>query len=216
VRFDEAHGMLAAALAHPLPGLAAQRRLAPVPPREWPPGTTPTHVRNAAGLLLLFPVESLAHLVLTVRADTLGRHGGQVSLPGGVVEPGETFEHAALREASEEVGLVAAEVQTLGSLTPVDIPVSGFRLHPIVGTIGARPDLAPSDGEVARILEIPVGELMDPARFEWRTLERDGRMFRVPTLVVQGAEVWGATAMVVAEFLTLLGWSGPPAERSDL
>jgi hypothetical protein len=53
---------------------------------------------------------------------------------------------------------------------------------------------------------------MDPSRFAWRTLERAGRMFRVPTLVVQGAEVWGATAMVLAEFLTLLGWTGPPVE----
>ena len=178
--------MLAAALAHPLPGLAAQRRLAPVPPRDWPPGTTPRHVRNAAGLLLLFPVGSLAHLVLTVRADTLGRHGGQVSLPGGVVESGETFEHAALREASEEIGLVTAEVQTLGSLTPVDIPVSGFRLHPIVGTISARPDLAPSDGEVARILEIPVGELMNPARFAWRDART--RRTHVPRADARGSK----------------------------
>jgi 8-oxo-dGTP pyrophosphatase MutT (NUDIX family) len=212
VQFEEAQAMLEAALARPLPGLEAQRQLAPVPPREWPPGITASRIRDAAGLLLLFPSSSLAHLVLTVRADTLGRHGGQVSLPGGVVEAGETFEHAALREASEEIGLLTEHVRTLGPLTPVDIPVSGFRLHPIVGTVGARPSLAPSDGEVARILEVPLGELMDPSRFAWRTLERAGRMFRVPTLVVQGAEVWGATAMVLAEFLTLLGWTGPPVE----
>jgi 8-oxo-dGTP pyrophosphatase MutT (NUDIX family) len=209
VRFAEACERLEAALPQPLPGLTAQRRLAPVPAREWPPGIRPVNIRDAAGLLLLFPLELQAHLILTVRADTLGRHGGQVSLPGGVVEPGETFVQAALREAHEEIGLPVHRVRALGPLTPVDIPVSGFRLHPIVGAIDERPLLAPADGEVARVLEIPVGELMDPATFAWRTLEREGRSFRIPTLLAQGAEVWGATAMVVAEFLTLLGWDGP-------
>jgi 8-oxo-dGTP pyrophosphatase MutT (NUDIX family) len=211
VRFDEAEARLEGALARQLPGLAAQRRLAPVPPREWPPGIHPTRIRDAAGLLLIFPLDHVAHLVLTVRADTLGRHGGQVSLPGGVVEPGETFEQTALREAHEEIGLPIAGVRTLGPLTPVDITVSGFRLHPIIGVTRERPRLAPSDGEVARVLEIPVTELMDPAHLAWRTLEREGRTYRVPTLVVQGADIWGATAMVVAEFLTLLGWEGPTA-----
>ena len=75
---------------------------------------------------------------MTVRADTLGRHGGQVSLPGGVVDAGETFEQAALREAHEEVGLRAERVRVLGALTPLDIPVSGFRLHPIVGVSRRR------------------------------------------------------------------------------
>ena len=75
-----------------------------------------------------------------------------------------------------------------------------------------RPALYAADGEVARVLEIPIAELMDPRAFAWRTMERDGEAIRVPTLHAEGAEIWGATAMVVAEFLTLLGWAGPPAE----
>src|SRR5207245_442143 len=114
-----------------LPGVAAQALLAPVPRRDWPSGFDPAHIRNAAGLLLLFPRDDQAHVVLTVRAGTLGRHSGQVSLPGGVIEPGETFEHAALREAHEEVALTPGGVRVLGALTPLDIPVSGFRLHPV-------------------------------------------------------------------------------------
>ena len=213
VQFDEVRALLAAALARPLPGADAQRRLAPVPRRAWPRDLDPSRIRHAAGLLLVFPIEECAHVVLTVRADTLGRHGGQVSLPGGVVEPGETILQAALREAHEEVGVPISLVRPLGALTPVDIPVSGFRLHPIVGEATVRPVLRPSDGEVARVLEIPLSDLLAPATFIWRTLDRDGEPMAVPTFATHGAYIWGATAMVIAEFLALFGWAGPPADR---
>jgi 8-oxo-dGTP pyrophosphatase MutT (NUDIX family) len=154
-------------------------------------------------------VEERAHVVLTVRSDAV-RHGGQVSLPGGVLEPGETLEQAALREAHEEIGLSLATVRTLGPLTPIDIPVSGFRLHPIVAVTASRPALRPADAEVARILEVAVDELLDPGRLVRRSLVRDGEPLVVPALQVRGAEIWGATAMALAELLTLLGWQGPP------
>ena len=77
------------AFGAPLPGTAAQELLAPVPRREWPRASTPRGIRHAAGLLLVYPRDERAHVVLTVRADSLGRHGGQVSMPGGVVEPGK-------------------------------------------------------------------------------------------------------------------------------
>jgi 8-oxo-dGTP pyrophosphatase MutT (NUDIX family) len=215
-----------------LPGAAAQERLAPVPRREWPAGFNVARVRNAAGLILVFPKEKeetgetaetaekefslrsqraprflpdtdRAHIILTVRADGL-RHGGQVSLPGGVVDPGETFEQAALREAHEEVALALDEVRVLGPLTPLDIAVSGFRLHPIVATVPTRPHLTPSDGEVARILEIGVDELLNPRHFITTERERDGVSFTVPAFRIANVEIWGATAMVLAEFLALL------------
>jgi len=236
VTFADASRRLEAALQRELPGPAAQARMAPVPRRQWPTGLNPGRIRNAAGLLLVFPAdignakaaktakhddslrasralrstsEDAAHIVLTVRADTLRRHSGQVSLPGGVLEPGETFEQAALREAHEEVALPLDHVRVLGALTPLDIPVSGFRLHPIVAIADARPTLAPIDGEVARILEIAVDALLDPATLISTTRERDGFALTVPAFHIADHEIWGATAMVLAEFLALLGWSGP-------
>ena len=140
-----------------------------------------------------------------MRAEGL-RHAGQVSLPGGVVDPGETFEQAALREAHEEVALALEDVRVLGALTPLEIPVSGFRLHPIVAFLPTRPHLTPSDGEVARILEVSVEELLDGEHFVTTERTRDGLSFVVPAFRIDGVEIWGATAMVLAEFLTLLGW----------
>ena len=101
------------------------------------------------------------------------------------------------------------QVRVLGPLTPLDIPVSGFRLHPIVAVNPARPRLTPSDGEVARILEISVDELMNPGHFVTTEREREGfGPLTVPAFRVAGVEIWGATAMVLAEFLAILGWQG--------
>ena len=209
--FQDAIHRLEAALSGPLPGATAHANLSPRPRREWPDSFNPARIRHAAGLLLLFPMDDRAHIVLTVRAGTLGRHSGQVSLPGGVVEPGESFEQAALREAYEEIGLSRRGVRVLGALTPLDIPVSGFRLHPILAATGERPLLTPSDGEVARILDVAVDELLDASRLETADWLRDGQPMAVPLFRVGDDEIWGATAMVLAEFLVLLGWQGGAA-----
>jgi 8-oxo-dGTP pyrophosphatase MutT (NUDIX family) len=233
--FNEVVRRVEVSLHGALPGAAAHAALAPRPRRNWPPGVNPARIRDAAGLLLVFPSRrtdasdvrstageaaappakpehpqrrrstSAAHIILTVRADTL-RHGGQVSLPGGVIEPGETFEQAALREAHEEIALALDDVRVLGALTPIDIVVSGFKLHPIVAAIDRPPLLRPSDGEVAQILEVDVDELVDAANIVETERERDGRTLIVPAFQVAGVEIWGATAMILAEFLSMLGW----------
>ena len=200
------------ALRRPLPGPDAQAAMAPRPRGGWPAGFDTALIRPAAGLLLLFPVDEQPHVVLTVRSDRV-RHSGQVSLPGGAVEPGETIEAAAVREAREEVALLEHDVRVLGALTPLDIPVSGFRLHPIIAALDHRPRLRPSDEEVARILEIPVDTLLDPATVEWRRMVRGTQTMDVPAFVTHDSAIWGATAMVLAEFLTMAGWTPPSHSR---
>lgn len=195
-------------LAKPLPGEAAHALMMPRPRRAWPEGTPPADVRHAAGLLLVFPdATDRPHIVLTVRAGTLERHGGQVSLPGGAIEPGESYAHAALREAHEEIALDTSLVRVAGGLTAIDIPISGFRLHPIVGLSDTRPALRPADGEVAKILNIPLDELASPSALIETTREREGRRIEAPAFSIAGEEIWGATAMVLAEFLALTGWT---------
>jgi hypothetical protein len=122
-------------LAAPLPGLDAQLRMSPRPRlgADW--GVDVASLRPAAALLLIYPHEDVWHVPLTVRGSGLRHHTGQVSLPGGRLDAGESIEQAALREAHEEVGVRPSEVEVLGRLTSLPVFVSGHMLHPVVGTI---------------------------------------------------------------------------------
>ena len=193
-------------LAGTLPGLEAQLRFAPTPQRPgWRAGHFPADARLAAALLLLYPGESGAAVPLTVRASGLTRHAGQISLPGGATDPGETLTEAALREASEEIGIDPATVRVLGELTPIHVLVSGFTLHPIVGVTDARPPFQAAPGEVDEIVEVRLEDLKDASRIRTGTRQREGVAVEYPYFDLYGHQVWGATAMVLGEFICLLG-----------
>ena len=188
-----------------LPGSDAQASMAPRPRRFWVPGVIPHGTRQAAGLALLYPRSGETSLLLTVRAAQLAHHRGQVSLPGGAVEAGETVEEAALREAEEEVGLLGAEVALRLRLTPLHIPVSGYVLHPVVATTELPPQVHPDAHEVARIVEIELSALARGTGLAIEAREREGLSIEVPYFDVGGAKLWGATAMIIAELLAVLG-----------
>ena len=192
-------------LAGTLPGLDAQLRFMPTPPRPgWKPGEFPSDARTAAGLLLVYPGERGASIPLTVRASGLRRHAGQISLPGGATDPGETLVQAALREAHEEIGVDPAGVRVLGELTPVHVRVSGFTLHPIVGITDARPSFAPAAHEVEEIIEVAIADLQDASTIRRGTRTREGLAIEYPYFALMGHQVWGATAMILGEFICLL------------
>jgi len=209
---DELERLLASRLAGELPGGSAQARLAPRPREGWQPDRVPADSRVGAGLLLIYPSGGRPHLLLTVRDGGMPLHAGQVSLPGGGVRRGEAIVEAALREAEEETGVRPQEVRILGELSPLHIPVSGFVLHPVVGVARVRPELRPQPGEVERILEVPLAELSSPERLHVETRAFRGRDYRVPWIDVDGEKLWGATAMIVAELLSLT--DNPPPDWS--
>jgi 8-oxo-dGTP pyrophosphatase MutT (NUDIX family) len=179
-----------------LPGLDAQRRFMPTPPRTgWKPGEFPSDARVAAGLLLAYPGSAGPSLPLTVRASGLRRHAGQISLPGGATDPGETLAHAALREAHEEIGVDPARVRVLGELTPVHVLVSGT---------DERPSFAPAAHEVEEVLEVSIADLQDASRIRTGFRTREGVAVEYPYFDLLGRQVWGATAMILGEFICLL------------
>jgi 8-oxo-dGTP pyrophosphatase MutT (NUDIX family) len=202
MRLPEVESMLRVRLAGTLPGPEAQVRFAPVA-RGWRTGEFPEDARVAAALLCLYPLDHGVAIPLTVRATTLARHAGQISLPGGARDPHETLAEAALREASEEIGLDAGAVRVLGELTPIHVLVSGFTLHPIVGVTDSRPEFRPAPGEVAEIVEVPLEDLRDASRVRTGTRQRDGITVEYSYLELCGHHVWGATAMILAEFIHL-------------
>lgn len=193
------------ALSGELPGAAAHRLMAPRPRPGWAPEALPEAARPGAALVLLYGRAGTPHLLLTVRRGDLGRHAGQVALPGGAVDSGEGVEAAALREAQEEVGLEPHDVDVLGRLSSLHIPVSGFVLHPVVAISPPLAGLRPQEAEVERILEVPLDELGRADRVRAEIREIRGHPVEVPFFDVGGETVWGATAMVLAELLWLLG-----------
>jgi 8-oxo-dGTP pyrophosphatase MutT (NUDIX family) len=192
-----------AALRRPLPGVAAQRTMAPQP-RAFaiPMGADP---RRAAVLLLLYPRDGALHVALTLRPAHLGHHAGQVSLPGGGWEAGDaSLQATALREACEELGICGDGLDLLGPLTPLYVPPSNNLVHPFVAYSPARPAFRPDPREVAELLEVPLAHFLDALNRREEVWTRDGAPLQVPYFAVGPHKVWGATAIILAEFAAAL------------
>jgi 8-oxo-dGTP pyrophosphatase MutT (NUDIX family) len=193
------------ALALPLPGLPAQMRMMPdYDIKALRDRTPPPSPKHAGVLILLYHHNGQLYFPLTRRTDTLEAHKGQVSLPGGAREAGETLQSTALRETCEELGVCVEDWTVLGPLTPLYIPPSGFLIHPFVAHTPTRPAFTPDPIEVAELIETPLALLLDPVavlREEW---DLHGMQVQVPFFHVHGHKVWGATAMVLSELEVLL------------
>jgi 8-oxo-dGTP pyrophosphatase MutT (NUDIX family) len=201
------------ALPTSLPGAQAQALMSSKPLRvDWEKdlGRIPQGTRDAAVLVLIYPRDGKAYMTLTQRTETLEAHRSQISFPGGAMEAGETLEEAALREAHEEIGLAPNRVEILGRLTPLHVPVSCFLIHPLVGTVTRLPELRKDPVEVAEILEASVEQLMKRETISWSPMDRPRGRLLVPYFILDTCDVWGATAMILSELLSILGWQGPP------
>ena len=196
---------LRVALDAPLPGTKSHLNLAPHPRHGWRPGYVPSEARTAAGLVLLYPSSNTPYILLTVRAVDLEKHPGQVSFPGGSIKDTETIPQAALREASEETGLCPEEVRVLGFLSSLHVAVSDFALHPVVGISDTRPTFNVQTNEVGRILEVPLSDLLNPNMLRRGEFWHRHEQIRVPYFELCEERVWGATAMILAELIEMIG-----------
>jgi 8-oxo-dGTP pyrophosphatase MutT (NUDIX family) len=160
--------------------------------------------RRAGVLVLIYPCGDEPCLVLTRRTNSVDSHRGQISFPGGSLDPGEDAVAAALREGWEELAIDASQVEVIGTLSPLYIPPSGFCVYPTVAYAAMRPAFVPNPGEVAEIIETPLAHLLAPETRCEETWEIRGAPVRVPFYAVGHHRVWGATAMVLAELLALL------------
>jgi 8-oxo-dGTP pyrophosphatase MutT (NUDIX family) len=160
-----------------------------------------------AAVLVLLSRHSDPTVLLTVRSSSLRQHAGQVSFPGGGVEPGESAVAAALRESAEEVGLEPALVTVLGELPAARIRVSRFSVRIVVGAWDGSARLGPQDpAEVAAVLQVPLSGLADPAvRVTWR---HPGGVSG-PGFDLGDVFVWGFTAFVLDAVLAVGGWQRP-------
>ena len=163
--------------------------------------------RRAAVLVPILQAPDGARIVYTLRTDGLRDHAGQVSFPGGSVDPGDaSLLETALREAEEEVDLRRDLVEVVGELEDMYVPPSRFLVRPFVALLTPRAELALAPDEVEAIFSVGLEELMSPDSLRTEVWERDGRRIEVPHFAVGGHEIWGATAAMTANLLTRLGW----------
>ncbi len=198
--------LISRALAGPRPGRVAQERMIPHPrPGDILPPPPEHPVKEAGVLVLLYLVEQELYLVLTRRTDSVAMHKGQISLPGGMREPGESLSETAIRETGEELGLDSSHIQLLGEpLTSLFIPVSGFWVTPFVGFWPDAPAFYAAPAEVIELIQPPVAALLDDSLMQHEYWEIRGERVQVPFFYINGHKVWGATAMMLSEFAAML------------
>lgn len=157
----------------------------------------------AAVLLVLYPVDGDLRIVLQKRSQHVEHHKGEISFPGGMVdEDDQSRLDTALREADEEMGIRPGDVQVLGRLD--DTPtISDFMISTFVGTIPYPYTFTPSEVEVAKVLLVPISHLRKPTSFRDDVRSENGEFHRMPIYVYDGHVIFGATARILEQFLSL-------------
>ncbi|MFO8234330.1 MAG: CoA pyrophosphatase [Bacteroidales bacterium] len=189
-------------LSELLPGERAQFKMAPLQRHSK---KISVYTKKAGVLLLLYPKENSVYTVLIKRQIYEGVHSGQISLPGGKMERDDkNVIETAIRETKEEIGIDENEIKILGKLTKLFIPVSDYIVHPIIGSISYEPEFFPNKREVENIYTIKLEQLMDPTCInQSKTFKENNKKYTAPFYEIDDLNIWGATAMILSEFLEL-------------
>ncbi len=194
--------LLANQLKNPLPGPLAHEPLRATPIGSIKPKFEhQVQPKPGSVLILLYEEKGKILFPLTKRPDYLGTHGGQISLPGGKAEPGESIIDTALREAEEEIGVSSKQIEILGTLSEFFVIPSNFMVTPVVGFLKGSPVFNPDPKEVVKILHGSLDELVrDDAVRSKEILAAKMFPMMAPHFEIEEEVVWGATAMILNEF----------------
>lgn len=204
LRAEEMTAALKERLLAPRPVTSAVRQMAPELAYGRHSGPPALDAREAAVLLLLYPDRGTWIVPAMLRPQEMKLHAGQVALPGGMVEPGESPYETALRELHEELGVPGDQVELLGALTPLYVFNSNFWLKPFVAIADERPEFRLNPTEAAELVEIPLAALLDTSLRGEHLIERRGLQFRAPHYQIGPHRVWGATSLILAELASLV------------
>jgi len=198
---------LKAALEGPLPGIASQYQMAPVSRPKFDIENMPEDQYRPSAVMILFCMDEQGDLFIPLieRMAYKGTHSAQVSFPGGKYETeDENLQNTAIRECFEEIGL-KDEIDVIGKLTRLFIPISGFLVEPYVGICKIKnPLIIPHEREVKSVIKLRPEQLLDDAIIEEGVVPAGDYKIKTPYFLVEGNKVWGATAMMLNELKTVL------------
>lgn len=190
----------------PLPGEKAHNKMLPIMDGlSVVEDVKKTTIKQGSVLILLYPKAGKVYFPLMLRPNYNGVHSGQISLPGGKKEKQDKdYIATAVREAEEEIGVVAKDITILGTLTTLYVSVSNFSVVPVVGFARSTPSFNPNPYEVEAIIETPMEDLMNEDTVKIKKLHVRGFDLQAPYFDINGQVVWGATAMMLNEFKNIL------------
>lgn len=188
----------------PKPGQKSHFKLAPLSRLTSFSELKPENAVKSAVLLLLYPQNGNVFLPFIKRPVDKSVHSGQIAFPGGKYEEADINHYnTATREAFEEVGILPHDVELLADLSPLFVPVSNYLIMPVVGIAKFRPQFVKNFKEVDEIFEISIKELLN-LEISQKNIDVRGTSFDVPAFIFKEYTIWGATAMILSEFIDIL------------
>ena len=201
LKIDKKIRLIKKRLTKELPGWGSQKKMAvmsinTVTKLAFYP---PQNAKLAAVAIILFEEDSKLKFFLTRRTSNVDHHKGQISLPGGAQDKGESFQETSLRESQEEIG-IDIDLELIGQLTSLYAPVSGFLIHPYIWYSKDKPSTTINENEVESIHDIDLDELQDDITLSTKSIKVKGLSVDVPSFHFDSCISWGATAMILSEF----------------